>query len=399
MGAAVTPGTPQNLQLLGGIADEMANLLRVSAGNFVVSLTNTNGYYGISITLFPFDAAVEDGNGSPLCNFSGQVTLNITIKGVARTQNATIAPNNFSTAEVSGISNNTDSVTITVHIGTFRSSVADWALTVQRTLQYLPPKVLGPVVVILVLAIAVMYLSAMLLCPKVKFLPFFGLLLSIISVFTKIQFLIYLESIMLIPQDYNYTQCGGLEFISNDHSSAFLAMLITGCMAVGALFLSNWFFALRIMYFKSTASRDRVGCCHRCVVKCKVWAWVFCGVGQSAPKSVSKTKVTDEFQDDLNSIRSWEDTQHCGARTIVGVVTFFAGLDITHLFILESRLCNLKSMSAPFHESITKRIKALDKLSLVVVEIPFICLEVLCFHFVCIYIFIFNRCLFIYTDV
>jgi hypothetical protein len=332
--AAVTPGTLQNQQLISGISSGMASLLAVNPINLMLTFSNINGSIDVVITLLP--SAVESGSSTVvLCSFAGNVTLNVTLNMPTPAMNASEA----------------GAITVSVTLTSFRSSVSSWILKVQTQARNLPIYLIVIIIVSALLALVVMFTVPKFLCPKVQLIPFFGLLLSLVSFITKMQFLEYLYESLQLARSYDYSECSGLIYTSEDYSTGLLSLFIIGCLATVTILAINWSLAMWIM------------CCAT--------------FGPNSPKQLTASQHAPSLSDNLKEIEKWEKTQKCGARTVVFVVTFVSGVDITHLFILESHLCNLKSMSAPFHSKVKNKIEKMDKLSLAVLEFPFLFMEVL----------------------
>ena len=287
------------------------------------------------------------------------------------------------------------------------------------------------IVVISLLAAAVStFLISWKVCPKVKLIPWFMLSLSFVGLATKVQFIQYLFVTSSSPRSYTLSECGGLQFTSPDISHSFYAMGIVDSVFIVVLLLVNWIIATCILYRSAnmppsselTARHSSLNqevaikstACQTSAIKSAQikdgsatilleeevepnLSLSFIESGNNLRKinsgSNSILAENSETLSEINSgsrgpikkintsqglleIGSWEKTTDCCGKIVIGVITFISGLDITHLFLMQSQLCNLKVLSAPFEPSVVDFIDSLDKLSLLILETPFLCTQV-----------------------
>jgi hypothetical protein len=271
------------------------------------------------------------------------------------------------------------------------------------------------IVLFLVVVVSVLFVISKKCCPNVKLLPFVGLFLSILSLITKVQFVQYLQHSSTLPRAYTYSECNGLQYTDADNSANFYVMFVVSCFLVANLLVVNWSISFGIIC-RGTRSRSPGGTQRwlrnlskrfsrkNDIEEAKVVEAESTTPGHNsasakavetesatpghnsaveAPKKQTnevrlkkQTNKVSHLRTELEDIKQWEKSTHCGGHVVMGVVTLLAGLDVTHLFIMQSHVCHLKSLSAPFHQTVSDLIESLDKLSLLLLELPFLGIEV-----------------------
>jgi hypothetical protein len=303
----LTPGTVENRMFSGTVGNAIANI--IGAANETVQVTisyDANHNPIISIVLASGDMA------SSLCNFQGDVDVNVTIGGIE----------------------------FTVRVVGFQNQVTDWALAQFSKVASFPLHIVVPVGVVVLAAIVALGIKLHRTYPNQKLKPFVSLFISAPGIVTNFMFLNYLYG---LNRDLVSNSMCSVSMTVNPLSQQALSMFLAGCFC----------FFLNSLICILVTSR----------LLCHCW---------SASKHVLNQSSLD-IKEQWKKHRLEEFKKKY--KVAITVAVLLAAFSPSHVMILGSNLCERKVFRFVFPTRLLASLDLLELFPLFLVFIPFAALQ------------------------